>query len=1073
MIGARVAFARAPRACGPADAHAPATRAHRGAGWVAFALATLLALFAATPAWCLWQTFGLADGLPSLQVRGITQDRAENLWFATPVGATRYDGVIFRNFDVSDGLVSDDVHALFADPAGRIWLGINGGVSVFDGSSWTSYTDIDGLTSNDVRGITRDHLGRMWFATANGASRLDGTTWTSFHQSDGLIANQLTCVLEDHAGNMWFGSQGGLSRFDGTSWTTYNNASTGGGLSVNWIECMLETRDHVLWFGTQFGGISRFDGNSWTHIDSASSLVLGDVTGLEEDRFGRVWAAGTSGLARFDGRIWRAYTTKDGLSGNIVTALTIDGSGNVWSASQNGVSRYDGEGWASFTDAALGTYGAQAVLEDRSGMVWAGTAGGGVARYDRIAWSSMTNASTGGGLASDLVTSLMQDSTGALWFGTSAGASRYDGATWRTFTMADGLAGNNVGALARDSSGAVWIGTTAGLSRFDGTAWTSYTTASGLPANRVRSLLVDRAGTLWCGTTVGVARLQGGNWTSYSTADGLAGDNVFAILQDHSGKLWFGTGTGLSRFDGATWQSYTTSDGLPSSWILSLVETADSVLWAGCHGNGVGRYDGSLWHTYATADGLIGNIVSAAFAEHSGSLWFGAATGISYYDPARVPPQTVITAPPPPLSPNRLQTVHFGAAYRQVVSIEFSTSLDSGPWSPWAPDDSWLGRDLPDGVHTLRVSARDALHHADPTPASATFEIAATPPAPVISSPAFGQPVRDTLVVRGTASATRFASLRVDLRPTGATSWDPPAAMILAQSNTPVVDGVLAEQPTKILPDGNYELRLSVRDTLGLVGVTTVTFIVDNVAPFAGQTTPALVSALDGGDVYTTNREAHVYIPPRGLARDAVVHLDPLDPAAVPATLPDGAIRLAPGYAVSMEGVPLEKTAALDLAVTGDVAPPGTQLAFYFAGADGVWQRLGGTLDQAGARLATPFSAAGQYAIFAAPAGTSLPGRSLALSLTPRILSSRGVLANSSVRIGFVLARAGATRVTIHNRAGRLVRVVMSGTTLGPGANLVSWDGRDEDHHDVESGLYLVTVEALGETHTQTLGVVR
>jgi hypothetical protein len=49
----------------------------------------------------------------------------------------------------------------------------------------------------------------------------------------------------------------------------------------------------------------------------------------------------------------------------------------------------------------------------------------------------------------------------------------------------------------------------------------------------------------------------------------------------------------------------------------------------------------------------------------------------------------------------------------------------------------------------------------------------------------------------------------------------------------------------------------------------------------------------------------------------------------------------------------------------------------------------------------------------------------------------------------------------------------MSGESLGPGTNLVTWDGRDEDHQDVNAGVYFVTVEALGETNTQTLGVVR
>ena len=48
-----------------------------------------------------------------------------------------------------------------------------------------------------------------------------------------------------------------------------------------------------------------------------------------------------------------------------------------------------------------------------------------------------------------------------------------------------------------------------------------------------------------------------------------------------------------------------------------------------------------------------------------------------------------------------------------------------------------------------------------------------------------------------------------------------------------------------------------------------------------------------------------------------------------------------------------------------------------------------------------------------------------------------------------------------------------AGQTLGPGTNLLSWDGRDEDRHAVDSGLYLVTVEALGDTRTRTLAVVR
>jgi flagellar hook assembly protein FlgD len=63
--------------------------------------------------------------------------------------------------------------------------------------------------------------------------------------------------------------------------------------------------------------------------------------------------------------------------------------------------------------------------------------------------------------------------------------------------------------------------------------------------------------------------------------------------------------------------------------------------------------------------------------------------------------------------------------------------------------------------------------------------------------------------------------------------------------------------------------------------------------------------------------------------------------------------------------------------------------------------------------------------------------------------------------------------VRVYNRAGRLVREVVAGQSFGPGANLVRWDGRDREGSVVADGIYLVTVEALGQTRTQTLAVVR
>src|SRR5436190_2042841 len=132
MIGARALVPRAPRAFRPSGAR------------VLSACVSLVSLLVAAPAWCAWQTFGLADGLAALQVRAIAEDHSENLWFATAYGASRYDGAVFRTFTLADGLVSEDVRAILPDCSGRIWFGTTGGVSVFDGGGWASYTTSDG-----------------------------------------------------------------------------------------------------------------------------------------------------------------------------------------------------------------------------------------------------------------------------------------------------------------------------------------------------------------------------------------------------------------------------------------------------------------------------------------------------------------------------------------------------------------------------------------------------------------------------------------------------------------------------------------------------------------------------------------------------------------------------------------------------------------------------------------------------------------------------------------------------------------------------------------------------------------
>ncbi len=1058
-----------------------------------------------------WYTYTKVDGLVDSQVLSMLEDRSGNIWFGGIYGLSRYDGVIWRTFTEADGLAYNYVISICEDHSGNLWFGtFRGGVSQYDGVSWRTFTEADGLADNYVLSILEDRSGALWFGTYEGLSRYDGVSWRRYTTDDGLASNTVFSILEDDSGALWFGTGAGVSRYDGVSWRTFREAD---GLVLGSVLSILEDRSGNLWFGTLSNGVSRYDGASWRTFTTADGLASNNVHSIVEDRSGNLWFGTSEGASRYDGVSWRTHTTADGLVADQLKSILEDHSGNLWFGTTEGVSRYDGVSWRTYAtaDGLVGKYVAS-ILEDRSGGLWFGTYGAGVSWYDGVSWRAFTTAD---GLAHNSVYSTLEDRSGSLWFGTPGGASRYDRVSWRTYTTADGLANNVVYSLFEDRNENLWFGTYGGgVSRYDGVTWLTYTASDGLPGKDVVSILEDRSGNLWFGTYGGgVSRYDGVSFRTYTTADGLADNRVNSILEDRSGNLWFGTLYGVSRYDGASWQTYTTAEGLADSEVKAILEDRSGNLWFGTGGGGVSRYDGTNWGTYGLTDGLASENIEAMVEDRRGCLWLGSyGAGVIKHEPDRVPPQTVISLRPPNLSASTTWAITFAAAFREVDGIAFSYSFDGSSWSEWSPTNSCQGAGLADGEHVFEVKARDKIGNVDPTPAVCRFEIDAAPPVPIIRSPASDQAVRDSVVIRGTAADLRFKKYLVELRSSSGAVLD-----TLGESFSPVADGALAGWNTLPLPDGDYELRLSVTDTLWLTGTALVRVIVDNHEPWADQTAPAVINTSRGGDIYTTNEEVHLYFPPLAFRQDTEVGISALADSDVPDTVSNGARRVLAGYEISWGVAVLGKPATLEMSYavpemsltasqcgdiqrstkvsdegesspvpvtswTGDIgklvseghSPPvdGT-LALYMFGSDSTWRRLGGTVDPSAERISTPISEPGRYAIYGETARVSGPPTLSDLVVTPRVFSPRGALASEEAAIGFTLGRSGPVMVKVYNRAGRLVREVASGQQMNAGANLVRWDGRDSDANLVQGGVYLVVVEALGRKEVKTLAVVR
>lgn len=1088
----------------------------------AFAVALVLA--AAGPARAEWQAFRAAQGgLAGDRILAIAEHRDGAIAFSTEQGTSRFDGLRWTTY--RDSLSSLAVYAHLQDFGRSYWFATERGLWRFDGTAWTRHdsTRTGDLPSDLVRAALEDRRGILWFGTPRGVARFDpGTRRWSVHDA-GLAHPFVWRLLEDARGRLWYATPEGAGYLhpDGSPGAVYREHPAA--LGRDSVLALAEGPDGSIWFGTDRGAWRLAPDASWSSFGEHDGIP-DTVLAIARDSTGRMWFGGREGLARYDGeRVQRFRQTDSRVAFGEIRALHVDGPGNLWVATTAGALRYDGVAFRHYHHAGpgacsppstasgapafpvLGSNCLTASLRDVRGELWFGTYDGGLSRLARSgAWSRIGRDPFGLGVASDSVAALAEDGARRLWVASQvAGIAVLDSTRveWTLHEAATGLPSDSVRCLTPDHAGGMWAGTRNGAGHWNGSRWRRWlqgadpvvevlevlvepsgtawlrtssglhsivpdgtvrrwTTADGLAGDDVTAMLRDRDGALWFGSSTGLARSSGGAWTRWATVDGLAA-NVRALHEDRTGRIWVGLEGGAGVWNGASWTSF--GPNVPAAPVTAWTEDATGALWAGSE-VGAHRWNGERWKSYATSDGLASSRVSHGLVDGAGSLWFPSNRGLTEHEPDRVAPRTVITGGPPALTVLRTAVFAFGAAYGEVADLEFSYALRGQSFSPWSPEPSARFVDLGDGADTLAVRARDRWRNTDPVAATYAFEVDATAPSPRIDAPVAGLPVRGTVAIVGATTDSRFRRYVLEAKPASVADWS--GAQTLAQGEEQVERDTLALWSTGAgdVAEGEWDLRLVVADTLGLIGVSTVRVVVDNQAPFAAVTSPARIVATEGGDVFTTNAEVHVYVPPRGFDADAVVAIDAEAPA--PDTLPGGAVRRSAAWRVGWTGATLVRAGVLEMqpSVAGDAVAAWLE-------DDAGWRRLGGSVQPDG-RVALPLEAPGRYALFSDPAPPG-GGPLGALSVTPRAFSPRGRFASTSVAIGFALGRPGAATVKVYNRAGRLVRAVAEGAPSVAGWNVVRWDGRDRDGATVDEGLYLVTVEALGETRTTTLGVVR
>jgi signal transduction histidine kinase/ligand-binding sensor domain-containing protein len=334
-------------------------------------------------------------------------------------------------------------------------------------------------------------------------------------------------------------------------------------------------------------------------------------------------------LSQYIHRIWQ---TQQGLPQASIYAIAQTRDGYLWLGTQTGLVKFDGVRFTTIDN--LGGVPMINVLvthlvEDTTGALWIGTSRYGLIRQ---AHGQVRHFSERDGLPSDSVQCLFADAHDTVWACTPKGIAEITGDTVRVMGVADGLPEPNVVAACEGPADVLFAGTAD--SRISQRKQGRFVrTPLALPESAaVQAMLCATDGSTWIGTSDGLFHVQDDVLDRVAAADGVSHASVLTLMESRDGAIFAGTNNGFSRIRGYDTDSFRSQDGLSQSTVFSIYEDREGSLWVATK-HGLNQFIDGLTIPYTTSEGLPSNSTGPVLQDQNGIIWVGTlGGGLGRYD---------------------------------------------------------------------------------------------------------------------------------------------------------------------------------------------------------------------------------------------------------------------------------------------------------------------------------------------------------------------------------------------------------------------------------------------------------
>lgn len=417
-------------------------------------------------------------------------------------------------------------------------------------------------------------------------------------QANSQSLGEILTVRRARQGGYWLGTSRGLFR-----WVEPEVPARVAGVPGP-VVSVLEDRDGIVWAASWGKGLYREIRGKVDHWSTDEGLPDNSIRTLAEDAEGNLWLGMRSGgLGRWRDTRVVAYGVGEGLAGDYASVVATGPGGDLWMGTwRGGVYRLAGERLLS-QPVPLPTmyFTVRALAFDPAGHSWFGNWEG-LFEFDGKQFRRY-------GAEPDApyrrVSALLFDRSGGLWVGTAGRG---------LFYFADGrpavpsppalFPDSDITALLEGSDGTIWVGTSGGLRRIPAAAEFSAPVSD--PAFEViHSLYEDTQRRIWAAGTGALLVIGAGEQHVLDSRQGLPDHSLYRVIEDQSGAYWVSSPRGVYKLDGASIAAVLS--GARRTLSIAAYRQEDGLRTIECHGlsqpAGARAADGSIW--FPTARGFI------------------------------------------------------------------------------------------------------------------------------------------------------------------------------------------------------------------------------------------------------------------------------------------------------------------------------------------------------------------------------------------------------------------------------------------------------------------------------------